>query len=936
MILVVLFLLVYLALAVIAFRRPLLARLAFREAVRRPWQSALIVVGLMVGATSIITLQVATDSEQASQVQTAYAAWGRVDVTVDANGATFSPDVAQRLAADPELAGSLAGVQNGMKTVAAVGDLDQRLGKPTVLVVGFDPATQAGFGAYVLSDGSRTFGENLAPGEVLLSQQLADALQAKKGDRLRVSAGLGDQASVAEMTVAGIARPEGPGATGLRPAIFAPLATVQRWLNTNQVNVIRVSAKGDGQAELDQAQALAPLIRARVGDTLVVRTGKADEAATYKTDASSNRGFTWVLSLFILLAATALVVNLTLGLAEERRPRLAVIRALGLTRVGLVQLAVFEGGLYSLAAAIVGILPGAFFAWLLTGFFFSARLGASGLLAPENWLLRIEVNPQTVLASIAVASLISLTTIALSSLRISRLTIATAIKNLPDSPRTRRRIWPRRLAIALLALGGIPLLVAGPNPLARYAGGVALIVAAVVLTSRILARRMLATVLGLAISAWSLVIVLSLSPQDANSNLSAFIVFTTMVGLIFSLCILFSANMRFLEVLADASGRWGGRLQATIRPPLAYLSRRPVRSGLGMGAFAVVLGLLGFYAVLASTSSPDYVRDGAGYDVAAFSSGTPTIAVPSELQSQVSRSTLVTARTYYGPMRFDQVSGTGGWLPSYAPLYQLTDEQLTQPPVRLFTRESRFKTDQEVFAAMRDDPTLILANNSYMPIRISLIGHDGPVTFHVVGEWNPGAMWGMIGSARAFSAFSHLPAGSTLLIKTAGGVDPNAFATSLRRSLFDQGVDADTVRHLIDLASVPNQAFIQYVLWVTRAGLVVGVAGLGLLVLRALIERRRVIGLLRALVYYPGQVLTGMLGEALLTVTAGVAIGVLAGVLMAYLYVGVAFSTISPSVDWAGLGFPITSIYIAVVLTAFVPALRASRLRPSEALRLVD
>ena len=106
--------------------------------------------------------------------------------------------------------------------------------------------------------------------------------------------------------------------------------------------------------------------------------------------------------------------------------------------------------------------------------------------------------------------------------------------------------------------------------------------------------------------------------------------------------------------------------------------------------------------------------------------------------------------------------------------------------------------------------------------------------------------------------------------------------------------------------------------------------------LRALIERRRVIGLLRALGYHPEQVLAGMLGEALLTATAGVVIGALAGVLIAYLYVGIAFTTIVPTVDWASLVIPIVSVYVAVLLTAFVPALRASRLRPAEALRLVD
>ena len=36
----------YLVLGVIAIRRPLLARIAYRQVVRRPWQSALMVAGM--------------------------------------------------------------------------------------------------------------------------------------------------------------------------------------------------------------------------------------------------------------------------------------------------------------------------------------------------------------------------------------------------------------------------------------------------------------------------------------------------------------------------------------------------------------------------------------------------------------------------------------------------------------------------------------------------------------------------------------------------------------------------------------------------------------------------------------------------------------------------------------------------------------------------
>jgi len=193
----------------------------------------------------------------------------------------------------------------------------------------------------------------------------------------------------------------------------------------------------------------------------------------------------------------------------------------------------------------------------------------------------------------------------------------------------------------------------------------------------------------------------------------------------------------------------------------------------------------------------------------------------------------------------------------------------------------------------------------------------------------------MIGSQNAFAPFSQLPAGSTLLLKTAG-VDPGAFAVALRRALFSQGVDADSTRHLVYTRTQFGRDFVDNVVTVTRLGLIVGVAGLGLLVLRALIERRRVIGLLRALGYRPRQVLTGMLGEVVLMATAGIVVGVGTGAGMCFLYLSIAVSSTAWRLDGPATLASIASVYAAVLVVAFIPALRASRLAPSEALRLVD
>ena len=130
-----LFVLAYAALFVLAIRRPLLARLALREAVRRPGQSAIVVLGLMVGTVAIFSSQVMGDSFRESQTQEAYLAWGHVDMVAADGGRFFDPAIASKLATDPGLKSSLAGVQAGVELPSSVVDLDRGNAKPLVTLV---------------------------------------------------------------------------------------------------------------------------------------------------------------------------------------------------------------------------------------------------------------------------------------------------------------------------------------------------------------------------------------------------------------------------------------------------------------------------------------------------------------------------------------------------------------------------------------------------------------------------------------------------------------------------------------------------------------------------------------------------------------------------------------------------------------------------------
>ena len=125
-----LFLLIYVPLGVLAWRRPLLARFAWREATRRRGQFALLVVGLMVGSASITASLIAGDSADQTLAYALSQRLGAVDLTVTGpGGSSFPAEVASKLAMDPTLRPYVDGVQGGVELPASVSDLDQRLGK---------------------------------------------------------------------------------------------------------------------------------------------------------------------------------------------------------------------------------------------------------------------------------------------------------------------------------------------------------------------------------------------------------------------------------------------------------------------------------------------------------------------------------------------------------------------------------------------------------------------------------------------------------------------------------------------------------------------------------------------------------------------------------------------------------------------------------------
>jgi putative ABC transport system permease protein len=929
---------IYVLLAVAALRHRLLGRIAAREAIRRPVQSAVVIAGLTIGTATILGPQAFYDSLFDSLVASVDRSWGRIDITVSAGGAPFGRDVAERVAAGSTNEPTIAGVQPGVDRVVSAADQASRLGASAARFVGFDPGAQRPFGAFVLDDGSSAYGDQLVPGQVWVNQSLADDLRARRGDRLRVESG----GRASDLVVAGTVRPDGPGALGLRPAIFGSLETAAMVTGSDAINVVWITAAGDGGAERDATPVAAMKIRSLVAglavpSTLDVREVKTQEAAAYTDNQAGGHALALIFGLFAMAVGIALVVNITLSLAEERRPRLALLRAIGLSRTGLVTISMLEGALYTVAAAVLGVALGTAYAQVMTVYADNALLDSvNGRAVPMGLSLR----PDTVASAVAIGALVTLLTMFVAALRSSRMTIVSAIRDLPEPSRVGGRSRLRIAMLIALGLAGV-FCVIGGGAVLRIVGGWAVIGSGSGLARGYLPDRTRASVAGLLLVAWALVLYLSEPPAsntlDVTFQLFVLVATTVVVGL----SLLAAANLRFLEGIPALFGRYATRVRGTLRPPLAYMTRRPLRAGLTSAALGLVILMITVIAVIAAIPNrPETARDAGGFDVVATSSGSQTMELPASIGVQVARTVSIPTRHYAGPQRVMWPSGAlvPDWHDESIALHELSDAVLGAPIARLSQRDPRFASDEEAFRAVASDPTWIIASYGSQGGKLWIVGRDGPVERKIAGSFAVGFLDGITGSRQALAPFSGLPAGTTLLVQAKPGTDLQGLVQEIRTSMFSDGVDAATTTALLEHGQVQSRTAVElFRLWIV-AGLLAGVLSVGVLTLRAALERRRAIGTLRALGAQRRSIMGGLLMEALLTAAVGITVGLVATLVILKQLVETARPGMTVVGDWAGNAFAsIALLYGLILLVALVvsvgPAFRASRLSPIEALR---
>jgi putative ABC transport system permease protein len=182
--------------------------------------------------------------------------------------------------------------------------------------------------------------------------------------------------------------------------------------------------------------------------------------------------------------------------------------------------------------------------------------------------------------------------------------------------------------------------------------------------------------------------------------------------------------------------------------------------------------------------------------------------------------------------------------------------------------------------------TVEVENDEFDPfdvqVRDAASAKESTVT--IIGVWSSRAPYkyisGVYVNPLAYEEVFGPPAFDRAFVRLGDGVDPEEGARSIESALATNGVQAESIRQLIDDASAQDRAFTRMFQGFMALGLFVGIAALGVIAFRSVVERRQQIGMLRAIGYQTESVTLTFILESAFVALMGILSGVVGGVIV--------------------------------------------------------
>ncbi|MGI8793999.1 MAG: ABC transporter permease [Acidimicrobiales bacterium] len=948
---------------VVMARKPVLRRLAFRNATRRPRETVLILLGALLGTAIITGSAIVGDTLGSSIRRSAYTQLGPIDEVVRADDSGHADQLKLSLAALPP--SDVDGLMSFALAGAAVATPgDQPRAEPNAQLVEIDFAEAAAFG----HDQSLTGISGPSPSgqEAVIGADLATALSVGPGDTVDVYAyrqklTFTVAREVPRVGVAGISFGFGSRSLNLfvPPGTLARLATVADVTTAPPQAFVAISNVGGVIGGADRTDAVMPQIEAILG----ADSGRAQPAKQRLLEAADRQGeqFTQLftsIGFFSVIAGILLLVSIFVMLAEERKTELGMLRAVGLKRAGLVGTFSLEGWLYSLGSAALGTIAGLGVGRAIVAVTANIFAGDSDGFGLE---LQYAASLESIRSGFLIGFTMSLITVVVTSLWISRMNVIRAIRDLPNPIVERQRfVWVIVGSVAVVLIG-IPMTLNGLSnsaPASILIGPGVIGLGAAPIFRRLMPKRLAYTITSGFVLLWAIFAFDIAGDAFDNPDISLFVVDGVLLTV--SAVLLISQHQELIGRVLRRLG--GGAKNMSLRLGLAYPLARAFRTSIILMTFALVMFTLTsitlFSGVFGSQIDQFTADSSGGFDIRVESNSSNPIPAD-QVAATAGVTTVASLSTVGAEFRLPTSSAANQREYSFWGLAGIDDLFVKTGPPALEKRAPRFATDADAYAELLTDPKAVIVSDFFLqegggpPEGRLKIGDPVDVrdpttgttrSLEVVAISRPSFGGGRTGSPVFMSATAvrdivgDRAVPNVLFVATEPGVNAQDLAERLNGEYLANGADAASFRSLVGEGLAQQQAFFRLMQGYLSLGLIVGVAGLGVVMVRAVRERRREVGVLRSLGFESKQVRRAFVAESAFVALEGIGLGAVLALISTWRLMnsGAFGEGLVFNVPVLQVLLVVTLAFVATLIATAAPAQQASRIKPAVALRIAD
>ncbi|MFO8109486.1 MAG: FtsX-like permease family protein [Thermoplasmata archaeon] len=958
-------------------RNKVLFKIGVRNIFRRKANTVIVILGLMV-ATAIISSSLGVGDTMDTMVEDEiYGEWQQTDVTL------FNTTAEGELVPIPyRTYGHLKrGIFEGVENVNGVsgevhGNLpifnpSNNLVRPNALFIGMDFNESDGFNPFYM-DGEVLENPELGEGEIFIDNRLSNELDANKGDELWLINP--ETADIKNYTVKNIIDNDGRAAFGGASKIIMSLSDAQAALSIpDQINYVRVTSIGDVAEGIEYSDQIFHDI-----DTLViqvnpayrdleVRGNKNQVLQEYSEDMSLFTDLFFIFGTFSIVAGVILAINIFVMLGEERKSEMGMARAIGMKRYALQRTFSYEGLIYAIAASLVGIFVGIavtyMIFYLLGGVFADVGGGSTSLL------VYFTVEIESMLLAFGAGFLLTMGTIFFSVRRISNLNIVRAIRDIPEPPVSKTSSKILYLAVVTLLLGGLSTMLGMRiELLAPALAGTSLIIIGLgMIVRRWMGDRAAFTGVGIFLLLWWLLPIQQYGIfVGYTGGLPIFILSGLFIVTAGVLIVMLNGEIITNSIEKMFSSKKG--FKAVVVSAISHPIKEKFRTGMTIFIFALIIfaiTVMGMIVGIFDTNMALIIEEqSGGYEIIGMTMGVSIDNIHEMIQND----------TLTPGVSTDDFSHIDTAYSDTVDMEASADSSMVVGIDQNFVDNSTFGITSylDEFGSSREMWEAVLAHNSSYVITnapsvesgpmaggraelgvddgvgtstedelelgstITLINGDGEEIEKIVaGFMEQNLIQGFFMSKENTERQFGITSTNIFFFNVRDGLDADEIGRALNQEFFEYGLQTIVVDTMIKDALNAVFMFFDLFSGYMGLGLVIGIAGLGIISLRAAHERRMEIGIMRAVGFERNMIRYSFLIENSFITIIGILLGSTFGIAIGWLLWDGMFRPMGWefTIPWSSIITIAVIAYCAMLLTAIPSANKASKVSPAEALR---